>query len=396
MAYFEPYIDADGIHVPSYGDILEYITDQYKTIFGEEVYLGEETPDYQIVSIFSKCLSDYSALAVDAYNARDPRYASGDALDSAVEQHGIVRKRSTASTATLKLGGEEGTVIPAGSQAIDSSGNLWTIQDDVELPSSGSDEVESICETLGAVVAPVGAINGIYTPVPGWYSVTNEEVGKTGNDTETDAELRERFFATYSDKNNGVFDSILSGLKEVEDVTFVGLVQNDTDTDHTGTGGLPPHSFCAIVDGGETQGIAEKVFALKPPGVATYGNQPAVTVIDSYGNSNSILFSRPTNTAVSITVTIKALPGYDADRVNSIIKSALESDVNSLGIGKSWSVTTGYRDVYAAFVNVDIPFTVTNISAQVSGGSATTDTISCAYDEKLYTDDTHITITVVA
>ena len=360
MAYFEPYIDADGIHVPTYWDILEYLQDRYKGIFGDDVYLGEETPDYQMLSVFAKCLEDFSALAVESYNARDPQYASGDALDTLVQFVGMTRKLSTASRAVLTLTGSEGTTVPAGSQAIDQDGNLWTISADAVIPNAGSVTADSVCETLGAVMAPIGFIDGIYTPIPGWLSVTNEAAGDTGDDTETDAELRLRFMEAHAVTHSGIVDSIISGLRNLDGVDYVSVIENTTGS--TDANGLPGHSFCAIVEGGDEDEIAEALLHLKSPGVATYGTT-SKTVVDDYGNSNTISFTRPTSVDVSVTVSIRTLSGYDATRVNRIIKNALEADINSLGIGKSWNVTMGYKDIYSAFESSDIPFTITAISA---------------------------------
>lgn len=391
MAYFEPYIDAEGIHVPTYGDIMEYLQGQYRMIFGDDVYLGEETPDYQIMSIFAKCLEDFSALAIESYNNRDPQYASADALDTLVQFVGMTRRASTASTVTLTLTGDSGTLVEAGKQAIDENGNLWTIDEDVTIPAEETVTVGATCETLGAIVAPVGFIDGIYTPTVGWYGVTNAVAAEPGLNTETDAELRLRFMEAHAVTNSGIADSIISGLRSISGVTFTSLVENDTGS--TDANGLPGHSFCAIVEGGEDDDVAEKLFYLKPPGVATYGST-SVTVVDEYGNSNTVNFSRPTSTDVAITVTIKTLSGYDADRVNGIIKNSLIEDVNNLGIGKNWNVTMGYKDIYSAFSNEDIPISIKNISATKTGGSSTTTEVSCDYDETLNTKDTIITITV--
>lgn len=391
MAYFEPYIDANGIHVPTYADVMEYLQNQYKAIFGDDVYLGEETPDYQMMSVFGKCIEDYSALAIEAYNARDPQYASGDALDTLVQLSGMIRNRSTASTAVLTVSGEEGTEISAGSQAIDQGGNLWTIDSDVTIPASGHTTVNSTCETLGAVAAPAGYISGVYTPIPGWLYVTNETVAETGRDTESDAELRLRFADSHAITNSGIVDSIISGLRSVPGVEYVGLVENSTGT--TDSNGLPGHSFCAIVEGGEDSDVAEKVFYLKPPGVATYGSAEE-TVIDTYGNSNTVYFTRPTSVDVSIVVSlVRTVGAYDSDRISSIIKSALEADINSLGIGKPWSVTMGYKDIYSAFDSSDIPFTITGISATNTHGTSTSK-MTCLYNETLNTKDALITISV--
>ena len=34
MSYFAPYIDGTGIHMPTYEDRLEDLTEAYRTIFG--------------------------------------------------------------------------------------------------------------------------------------------------------------------------------------------------------------------------------------------------------------------------------------------------------------------------------------------------------------------------
>ena len=386
MAYFEPYIDADGIHIPTYYDTLEYLMNQYRSIFGEDAYLGEETPDYQLMSVFAKCLDDYSALAVQAYNNRNPNYAVGDALDTLVQLSGISRKPATASTAELTITGEAGTVITDG-KAIDDQGNLWALDETYTIPVGGTGTVDSTCETLGAIVAPIGTISGIYTPVPGWTSVTNAAVAEKGSDIESDAELRIRFAASHSMEKNGTLDSFATVLMNIAGVKYVSVIQNDTNTDNTGSGGLPPHSFCAVVDGGDADEIAEEILLLKAPGVATYGSTTK-TVVDDYGNSNTIKFSRPTTTTVSVTVNITPLSGYDATRVDAIIKEALIADINSLGIGKSWSVSLGYKDIYTQFDSSDLPFSITSIASSTASNGV----VSCAYDHILQTDASHITI----
>ena len=109
MAYFTPRIDASGIHMPTYEDRLEDLCSAYRMIFGQEAALTPEVPDYQLLSVFAKALDDTSALVLQAYNSRNPAYASGQALDLLLPQYGItrqtgetdaeVRKRMNAATA---------------------------------------------------------------------------------------------------------------------------------------------------------------------------------------------------------------------------------------------------------------------------------------------------------
>ena len=199
MAYFEPYIDVDGIHIPTYQETLDYLIERYKAIFGEEVYMEEDSPDYQLLSVFARCLDDYASLAVDCYNARGINYATGNSLDLLLQLTGITRRDATASTANLTLGGTIGTVIPAGSKAIDENGYLWVTGEEVTLAAAnvsdttGSASVSATCETTGAISALAGTINRVYTPISGWDSVTNALAAQVGKNVETDAEARARY-----------------------------------------------------------------------------------------------------------------------------------------------------------------------------------------------------------
>ncbi|MCR5566753.1 MAG: hypothetical protein K6F61_07855 [Clostridiales bacterium] len=91
MSYFAPYIDDSGLHMPTYEDRLEDLVVSYRSIFGVESELSASVPDYQLLSVFAKALDDVSALCLQAYNSRNPIYATGNALDLLLPQYGIIR-----------------------------------------------------------------------------------------------------------------------------------------------------------------------------------------------------------------------------------------------------------------------------------------------------------------
>ena len=92
MSYFAPYIDSKGVHMPTYEDRLAELTETYKSIYGSSAELSESVPDYQLLSVFAKSLDDVSALTLQAYNARNPMYATGAALDLLLPQYGLTRE----------------------------------------------------------------------------------------------------------------------------------------------------------------------------------------------------------------------------------------------------------------------------------------------------------------
>ena len=51
MAYFKPYVDSKGLHIPSYQDILNDMIASMKQIYGDDIYLENDSADYQLLSI---------------------------------------------------------------------------------------------------------------------------------------------------------------------------------------------------------------------------------------------------------------------------------------------------------------------------------------------------------
>ena len=379
MSYFPPYIDADGIHIPTYDDIMTYLLDNYRSIFGEDVNLDVSTMDYQLLSIFARVLDDYSTIAVQNYNARSPGYATGDSLDVLMTLTGLSRKQATPSKVVLSLTGTENATIPAGSQAMDEEGYLWTLDNDCVLDSEGEGTVDATCETAGNIKAVPGTITSIYTPLPDWSSVTNEVTGAGGTDKESDDEMRIRRAKTLVRTNNGSKEAFVRALTEIDGVKNVSIVVNDTD-DTDETTGVTPHSVCAVVDGGENADVAQAIFDAKAPGVGTYGTT-TVAYTDSFGMTNQVKFTRPTSVPIAVNVSIEPDTGYDADRVGDIIKESIIDDISNLGIGATWRISDGYKDIYTAFGDESIPFSITGIFAVVDGVSYYSKA-QCEYNEK--------------
>ena len=92
IAYFAPYIDDTGLHMPTYAERLEALTEAYYGIFGIDAELSESVPDYQLLSVVARALDDISQLVLEAYNSRNPLYASGQALDLLLPLYGLRRQ----------------------------------------------------------------------------------------------------------------------------------------------------------------------------------------------------------------------------------------------------------------------------------------------------------------
>ena len=56
MSYFAPYIDASGIHMPTYEDRLQDLMSAYRSIFGQEAEPDPAVPDYPRFTLISNVI----------------------------------------------------------------------------------------------------------------------------------------------------------------------------------------------------------------------------------------------------------------------------------------------------------------------------------------------------
>ena len=169
-----------------------------------------------------------------------------------------------------------------------------------------ADQVGNIYEmravTAGATQALANTLTVIETPISGWDAVNNYVNGTVGRAIETDVELRARRLQSLQVLGAATVESIQSRLvQEVDDVTAAIVLENASDTEDSE--GRPPHSFEAIVTGGTQADVAQKIWELKPAGIATFGDITE-TITDSQGESQSISFSRPVDAYVWVKVTV--------------------------------------------------------------------------------------------
>ena len=369
MSYFAPYLDDTGLHVPTYLDIREYLLAGYRRIFGSDIYLGEDTQDYEMISLFAKALDDFSALAVDDYNARNPNYATATTLDLLLAINGIRRYPATYSTATLELTGSPETSLSAGMLARDQAGYSWRIPEAVTFDANGNATVSAVCTQAGAIAAVAGAISSIETPTTNWYTVTNPLAAVTGRNVETDAAVRARRAQSVALSASSTLDGIESALVNLDGVTHVTVRENNTnETD--ATTGLPAHSICALVQGGEDAEIGATVFRKKAPGIGTYGNTQ-IDYVDAYGNTNTVHFSRPQQTPVTVNVRLRAMSGWDGDYMLANIRARLTEYVGSVDIGDDLVVSMLWGEAFKASEGTTPAFSVLSITAETASASAT-------------------------
>jgi len=221
-------ITAAGIVRPDYAACLGYFQGLYRSIYGQDVYLGADCQDGQFMALLANALHDANGEAVAVYNAFSPATAQGAGLSSVVKINGIRRKSATYSTADVLIVGQVGAEIVSVA-ARDQSGNLWSLPDSVIIPPAGQITVTATCQTLGAVAAPSGAIDTIATPTLGWQSVGNPIAAAVSLPIETDRQLRQRQALSTALPAQTILEALVGALFAVTGVTRVKAYENDTN-----------------------------------------------------------------------------------------------------------------------------------------------------------------------
>lgn len=159
-----------------------------------------------------------------------------------------------------------------------------------------------VSQELGYISGDALAIVNISTPVNGWESVSNPTDLNLGRNQETDEDLRSRILETYSTVGSGTPSTILQRVLEVPNVQSAVLYENvKWQTDTTLVPNLPPKSYTLTVHDGDTNDIGKVIWETKPAGIQTVGNT-FVDIVDKFGQTHRVNFSRPTTQYVWIKI----------------------------------------------------------------------------------------------
>lgn len=373
MAYFSPYIDGTGMHIPLYQEIVDKLVEDMKQIFGDDIYLEADSQDYQQISIFARMIYDSYNLALLAYNNRTPKDAIGIGLDNIVALAGIQRKPATASTVVLTITGVDGTKISNG-EVSDDNGNYWELPDEVIIPPNGIIDVTAKSKEKGNVFALPNTITNINTPVYGWLSVTNKQASSAGIDVENDFELRGRFSLSVLGPSSSIFESLQESLAAIPGVTRVRGYENDTSATSTGTvppnvpAGIPSHTISFVVEGGNDVDVATELYMKKTPGCGTFGTT-TVKLQSVTGNILAVNFYRPKYTNVKVKITIKQLDGYTSDYVDKM-QEAISTYITEMSIAEALYNSVLISVALEAMNSKNYPaYTVTKVECSTDDGS---------------------------
>ena len=323
-------ISSTGISSPSYADIYASLQASAQAIYGTDIYLDPDSQDGQQTAIYAQAQYDSNQATIAAFNNYSPATSQGVGLSSAVKINGLQRETATQSTADLTLTGTAGTLVTSGVVGDDQSlGTTWMLPATVTIGSGGTVVATATCSQQGAITAAANTLTSILTPTAGWQSVTNGSNASIGAAVEDDAQLRQRQSLSTSLPAQTPPQAIYATVANVSGVTRPALYENDSGT--TDGNGVPGHSICLVIEGGNATAIAQAIESKKTPGCGTYGST-SETVEDPAGVPITINFDVLGYTPIYVSLTIAPLTGYTVT-IGTYIQAALAQAVNSLAIG---------------------------------------------------------------
>lgn len=244
-----------------------------------------------------------------------------------------------------------------------------------------------VAATSGPVPAPIGEITNVITPVLGWDSVTNPVSATLGLEYESDEDLRERFRVSKALRANNQAEALYSGLLNISGVDFIKIYENVTDV--VDLMGLPPHSFMAVVQGGNSDDIGEVIWNNKPLGISSVGSTD-VSVLDSQGIEQIVHFTRPIAVPIYVNLEITRVGnGFPATGVEEIRAAIVEYFRTNNAVGEP----VVYSRLFTP-VNSVPGHQIDLLEIGTSPGSLSMSTINLDYDEYPVISPENITITV--
>jgi hypothetical protein len=399
-----------GLATDTIDEVRTEMEQDFRDTFHASLPLGDETILGHLIGIVAEQAGLGQERLQQVYSAGDKDKATGHALDVLCLLTGTVKQGNTPSEATITLCGDPGTTVNAGfvvrtaSTAVRfdtiadvaltgldawTASTLYALDDRVTAnahcyrcttpgtsASSGTGpdtttpdpdntvrwryigdgtaagDAIADAEITGPQFAAADDLRDIQTPVVGVNTARNFLDAELGTDEWDDETLRLVQTLEVASGGQQTQPSLAAKLRALKNVTSVRVFNNRTDS--INADGLPPHSFEALVLGGDQQTIVDLIGDQRPDGVATYGLTSG-TYTDAEGNSDLIYYTVPADVNVFILIVLNydaTLYPLDGDnQVKVALASRAEvvgSDVDPTAVGSAAFAVSGVRGVHTS------------------------------------------------
>jgi len=330
-------LDENGLQTKSLAELKAEIGDGYKSIYGNDINIEQNSPDGQKVDIEAQNGVDIREILQSVNSGFDPDQALGRVLDQRVAINGITRNEGTYTFQDINITTDRALNLVG----LDSEANelnptvkdLYTVKDDAGtlfyLLSSQVIVGASVtafnfrAAEIGKVEVTPNTITTGETVLAGITNINNPSgANSIGNNEESDSKLKVRRRVSTAISSIGNLDGLEAALKDLEGVTTALAEENDSNV--TDSNGTEAHTIWCIVEGGDPDEIGQVIYSKKTTGCGMRGDQ-IVQVPRTNDRFYNVKYDRPGGEGLYIRMSL-SLPGesFNSDDVkNAIVEGVL-------------------------------------------------------------------------
>ncbi|MDE9549541.1 baseplate J/gp47 family protein, partial [Xenorhabdus bovienii] len=175
-----------GIVIEQLSVIHQRLEAGFRRIYGEDINLDADSPDGQIIGLFSQELANINQVIAFIVQMLDPYNATGAWLEQRAMYAGLVRRGAEFSYLDdVIITGNAGVTVPAGTVLTDDNRVKWITLIDATLNNNGSAQVKLRSQELGSFTLQPNKELKMETVIVGIEKTITTKEAKAGGEEET-------------------------------------------------------------------------------------------------------------------------------------------------------------------------------------------------------------------
>lgn len=383
-------ITANGYETTPTAEIEKDLQALFRGALGKDLSLDPESPQGQLISLFTDILHQVDQHRQDDFYARDVYHANGLQLDVIGREFDLPRKLSVPTQILVTLKGAVNFTVPAGTlcNVVNDPEKTFQFGEDVKITSDEQQVTLSAADGSVYSNLTVGTKLATQEYTPQIYDMTISSI-VYGQPAETDYQYRIRLINSMG-ANVDEVQRLTLDLQNINNVLAAYVEPNNTL--ETSASGIPSHAVEIVVLGGGEADIAEvllnHLFATPTYQDPTLGE--AVTGLDYNGHNQTFYVTRPAAVGVTVSVKYANKVGRSLTPANILdLKAKISSLINATYMNK-----TLYKSDICNLITVNYGDTAAIDTLTVTVGGANMDaSYTCTSRQYLTVSSGDITFT---
>lgn len=320
-------ITETGIVIDRLADVHQRLSDGFKRIYGDDINLDADSPDGQMIGLFSQEIDNINQAIAMIAQMLDPYKATGSWLEQRAMYAGVIRRGADYSYIDEAIfTGTPNITVPKDYVLVDDNRVKWVMLSEIKLDMNGSARTGMRSAELGVFSLPAGKELKMETVTIGVDKIITTKAAKEGAFEETDGNMLLRFMRSHSINNHDDRQGLEGALLDVPDVKQAKVYENFTG--QTDEKGVPAHSLNAVVIGGSDDDIGLTILKKKIGGCGVFG---AIENTQIYADvPRTVRFDRAEMVNVKVQLLLERTGGFH-DIDTDGIKSALAATRFEIG-----------------------------------------------------------------